>query len=73
MLGAFSLLLYGEFAELLFEFKMRRADTLQQPVEFGAMVQVAQVAEFVQDDVVPKMWWKEMEADIEIYIPLCGA
>ena len=25
----------------------------------------------MQDDVVPKMWWKEMEADIEIYIPLC--
>ena len=52
---------------------MHRADTFQQPVEFGAMVQVAQVAEFVQDDVVPKMWWKEMEADIEIYIPLRGA
>lgn len=35
------------------------------------MVHVTQVAEFVQDDVVPQVGREEVEVDIEIYVPLC--
>ena len=35
------------------------------------MVHVTQVAELVEDDVVPEMFREEVEADIEIYVPLC--
>lgn len=37
------------------------------------MVHVTQVAEFVEDDVVPEMFREEVEADVEVDVPFGGA
>lgn len=52
---------------------MAGADALQQVVELGSVVEVAEVAEFVEDDVVPQMCGDQVETDVEVDIPLGGA
>ena len=49
------------------------AETLQKFVEAGTVVEVAQVAELVQQHIVAEGFGQADKVQVQVYVPPCGA
>ena len=51
---------------------MIRAETLKQGMESRAMIRMPEVAELMEENIIPEVFWKPYDVEIQVDTPFSG-